>query len=71
MIKVKLIDSLVEVDIEANGIDIDDGFGKDLIVNFDFEDLEANKTFYTDSNSLEMQKRILNYRPTWDYKVNV
>lgn len=71
MIKVKLIDSLVEVDVEANGIDIGDGFGKDLIVNFDFEDFEANKTFYTDSNSLEMQKRIINYRPTWNYTVNV
>jgi len=23
-------------------------------------------TFYSDSNGLEMQKRILNYRPTWD-----
>jgi len=23
-------------------------------------------TFYTDTNGLEMQKRILNYRPTWD-----
>lgn len=23
-------------------------------------------TYYTDTNGLEMQKRILNYRPTWD-----
>lgn len=26
----------------------------------------TNSTFYTDSNGLEMQKRILNFRPTWD-----
>jgi len=31
------------------------------------KDFEANSTFWTDSNGLEMQKRILNYRPTWDY----
>lgn len=29
-------------------------------------DFKNNKTFWTDSNGLEMQKRILNYRPTWD-----
>jgi len=28
-----------------------------------------NKTFFTDSNGLELQKRILNYRPTWDLDV--
>lgn len=30
--------------------------------------LESGKTFYTDSSGLEMQERILNYRPTWDLK---
>lgn len=28
--------------------------------------MNNDNTFYTDSNGLEMQKRILNYRPTWD-----
>lgn len=27
-------------------------------------------TFYTDSNGLEMQKRVSNYRPTWDIQMN-
>ena len=31
---------------------------------------DNNKTFYTDSNGLEMQKRILNYRPTWNIEEN-
>ena len=67
MIKVSLIDELVEVAVEANGINIDDGTGKDLVVNFHFEGMDANRTFYTDSNGLEMQKRVLDYRPTWDF----
>jgi hypothetical protein len=36
-------------------------------VNFLSFDIDNNNTFYTDSNGLEMQKRILNYRPTWDW----
>jgi hypothetical protein len=36
-------------------------------------DIDNNKTFYTDSNGLEMQQRITDYRPTWNYSgvVNV
>ena len=30
----------------------------------------GNSTFYTDSNGLEEQKRILNYRPTWNLTVH-
>lgn len=33
-------------------------------------DFDNNNTFFTDSNGLQMQKRILNYRPTWDIKKN-
>lgn len=36
--------------------------GKNIVVNWHFKDFEANKTFWTDSNGLEMQKRILNHR---------
>lgn len=28
------------------------------------------KTFYTDSNGLEELKRVVDYRPTWNYSVN-
>ena len=31
---------------------------------------DNNQTFYTDSNGLEEQVRILNYRPTWPLVVN-
>ena len=57
---------LVEADVTTLGIDYSDGVGKDIIVNFKFDEIDANKTFYTDSNGLEMQERILDYRPTWD-----
>ena len=40
--------------------------GNEVLVQFHVEDLEQQKTFYTDSNGLEMQQRILNYRPTFD-----
>jgi hypothetical protein len=38
-----------------------------VTVNWHFHDFEANKTFWTDSNGLEMQKRIINYRETFKY----
>lgn len=31
--------------------------------------IQNNNTFYTDSMGMEMQKRILNYRATWDLHV--
>jgi hypothetical protein len=34
-------------------------------VNFETE-INNDGVFYTDSNGLEMQKRVLNYRPAWD-----
>jgi len=40
-----------------------DGF--EVVANF-HSSMDNNQTFWTDSNGLEMQKRILNYRPTWD-----
>jgi len=44
-----------------------DDQGKDVTVNWKMLDFEANSTFWTDSNGLEMQERILNYRPSWNW----
>ena len=44
-----------------------DGQGYEVNVNFASLEIDNNNTFYTDSNGLEMQKRVLNYRPTWNF----
>ena len=33
------------------------------MVNWELKDFDNDLTFYTDSNGLEMQKRVVNYRP--------
>jgi lysosomal alpha-mannosidase len=44
--------------------------GHEVIVNFEVENFDNQQIFFTDSNGLEMQKRTLNYRPTWDIQKN-
>ena len=39
---------------------------REVTANFYTPEIDNENTFYTDSNGLAMQKRILNYRPTWD-----
>lgn len=40
--------------------------GKDVTVNWHMHDeFNANNTFWTDSNGLEMQERRLNWRPSY------
>lgn len=71
IVKVKfspLFSDLVQFDVELNGIPVmADDQGKDVTVNWKLLDFEANSTFWTDSNGLEMQERILNYRPSWNW----
>lgn len=43
--------------------------GHEVTVNFFAPELNTDGIFYTDSNGLEMQKRQLNYRPTWDLQI--
>jgi hypothetical protein len=40
--------------------------GHEVTANFFAPTIQNNGVFYTDSNALEMQKRILNFRPTWN-----
>lgn len=53
-----------EVDLDSlPGIKFD---GYEVIVDFTVDNFDNNQTFWTDSNGLEMQKRMLNFRPTWN-----
>ena len=40
--------------------------GKEVTANWISLDINNDNTFYTDSSALEMQKRVFDYRPTWD-----
>lgn len=56
----ELFREIIEVDIELGQIPISDGQGKDVITTFKFYDgFNPRGQFWTDSNSLEMQKRNL------------
>ena len=54
------------LDTFINSINIADNVGKEIVVIVETPEIN-NTDFYTDSNGLEMQQRILNYRPTWNY----
>ena len=41
--------------------------GMEVSVNFKSFNITNNNTFYTDSNSLEMQKRVFNQRIGYNY----
>lgn len=53
----------------VNSISTDDKVGKEVVLNI-ISNLTNNKTFYTDSNGLESQKRVINFRPTWPLITN-
>lgn len=58
-----------EMETFMDSIDVSDGQGKEVVLNL-AHSISNNKTFYTDSNGLEEQKRIVDFRPTWTYSVN-
>ena len=57
-----------------NGISIEDSkvqTGMEVIAKWQLMDVSNNEVFYTDSNGLEMQKRILNQRPDYTLETNM
>lgn len=62
-------ENVVELETFIDSIPVSDGIGKEIVLHVN-TNLTNNQTFYTDSNGLELQKRILNYRPTWNLSVN-
>eukprot|EP01132_Coremiostelium_polycephalum_P008521 gene8521-10475_t len=58
----------LEIEEVIGPIDISDGIGKEVISRYT-TNLDTQNTWYTDSNGMEMQKRVLNYRPSWNFTV--
>ena len=56
---------LIEFEVKLHGIPISDNLGKEVVANWQVLDFDNDGVFYTDSNGLEMQKRILDFRPDW------
>ena len=61
--------SLLEWEVQLNSIPIE-GSGKEVIAKWQLMDFDNGETFYTDSNGLEMQKRVLNKRPDYTLKTD-
>ena len=65
----EIIYSAIEIESFIDSISIEDGYGKEITLKI--KTMITNKDeFYTDSNGLEMQKRKLNHRATWNLDVN-
>ena len=47
-----------------------DLIGREVTVNWKAYDINNKETFYTDSNGLEMQKRVLNHRNVFNFSSN-
>ena len=56
----------VEFEVTAGPIPIDDGRGKEIMVTYETESTVPTPAIYTDSNGREFQRRVKDYRPTWN-----
>ena len=56
---------LLEFEVNMHGIPVSENKGKEIVANWEVVDFENDGVFYTDSNGLEMQKRVLDQRPGW------
>ena len=61
---------MLKVSVDLDGLPLVENGGIEFIMDFHVDGFENQKVFYTDSNGLEMQKRVLNFRPTWDLEDN-
>ena len=60
----------IEVESFVDSIDISDGVGKEIILLVEVPSINNNNTFYTDSMGMELLKRVINYRPSWNLTVH-
>lgn len=55
----------IEWDVNLRGIYVHNNIGKEVIAYWNVNDINASQTFYTDSNGMEMQKRVIDHRDTF------
>jgi hypothetical protein len=58
----------IEVEYVVGPVPIDDGWGKEVVVRYEVG-IVNNQVWWTDSNGRELQRRVRNARPGWDYVV--
>ena len=58
----------VEIEYTVGPIPSDDGRGKEVAARYSTP-IKSDATFYTDSNGREFQRRLRNYRPSWNLDV--
>lgn len=60
---------LIKIDVDLDSLPFQEILnGYEVVPNFHVKNFDNQKTFFTDSNGLEMQKRVQDYRPTWTLK---
>lgn len=64
-----LLDGVIEIETFLRPAPISDGVGKEITLNVGSSDIQNNGVFYTDANGLEMQKRVINFRSTYNVDV--
>lgn len=57
---------VLDINVKLYGLPNSPDIGHEVTVNFEAGAFDNQDTFWTDSNAMQMQKRVLNYRPTWD-----
>lgn len=57
---------VIKADVDLDSLPSQEDGGFEAIAMFELHRFKNQGVFFTDSNGLEMQKRKLNYRPTWD-----
>lgn len=60
---------VLRFDVELYGIPYNKKIGHEVTVNFIAPEINNKGIFYTDASGLAMQKRQLNFRPTWDLQL--
>lgn len=70
MVTISLVSGrpLLKVEVDMDGVPKNPWRSQEVTVNF-HADIKNEGVFWTDSNGLEMQRRQLNHRPSWDWRI--